>query len=183
MFLPKSTNVSSLLSHPKTQADTLKDLAPRRDGEFNKSVIRIIELLVGKNVTYFGDHYFDLCFLLQLPPGQPDSCQRSQVHSSETPADTAFMSKASKIVRTDCRGVKYWKKSWRVTGWLELNPDSQKLLMCSFVCWDYTLSPPPHHYFHSQSHVRMQSWNSNMLLRSSGWYTWLRFIKASTSIL
>lgn len=44
-------------------------------------------------VTYFGNHYLYLCFLLHvpilllwhLPPVQLDSCQMSLLHASETP--------------------------------------------------------------------------------------------------
>lgn len=52
-------------------------------------------LLVGKMVTYFGNHYLDLCFLLHmpilllcfLPPVQPDIHQMSHLNASETLAD------------------------------------------------------------------------------------------------
>lgn len=32
----------------------------------NKSVIQITGLLVEKTVTYFGNHYLNLCFLLHV---------------------------------------------------------------------------------------------------------------------
>lgn len=71
-------------------------------------------------------------------------------------------------------------ESHRLT--LELNPDNQKLFICFSVCWEYM-----HHHLHPVSIARvisrMQPWDSNVLLRSSGWFTWLRSIKASTSIL
>lgn len=34
--------------------------------ELNKSVVGIMELLVGRN--YFENHYLSLCFLLHVPP-------------------------------------------------------------------------------------------------------------------
>ena len=84
MFLLKSANVSSLLSHIRTQGNTLRDPVPRPAQELNKSVVQIMELLVGKNVTYFGDHYLDLCFLLHLPLVQPGWCHMSPLHTSKT---------------------------------------------------------------------------------------------------
>ena len=42
-----------------------------------------MRLLIGKHVTYFGNHYLNLCFLLHLPvlllpPVQPESHQISE---------------------------------------------------------------------------------------------------------
>lgn len=56
-------------------------------------MVHIKGLLVEKDVTYFGDHYLNLCFLLHgpilflrhLPPMAPESRQISHLDADETP--------------------------------------------------------------------------------------------------
>lgn len=59
----------------------------------NKSVFWVMGLLVGRDVTEFGNPYLNLCFFLyvpllflwHLPLMQPDSCQTSYVHANNIP--------------------------------------------------------------------------------------------------
>lgn len=56
-------------------------------------MVHIKGLLVEKDVTYFGNHYLNLCFLVHgpvlllrhLPPVAPDSRQISHLDADETP--------------------------------------------------------------------------------------------------
>lgn len=60
MFLrDESANVASLLNHIKIQMNTLSDLTHNSEGLII-SVVQIIRLLMKKNVTYFGNLYFNL---------------------------------------------------------------------------------------------------------------------------
>ena len=64
LFIPEeSANVSLLLNHTRTQVNALSDPTLISRG-LSKSVVWILRLLVEKIITYFGNHYFNLCFLL-----------------------------------------------------------------------------------------------------------------------
>lgn len=70
--------------------NALRDLTPQPRG-LNKSMVGIMRLLMEKVVTDLGN-CLNLCFLLYAPvllpwlllPIQPDYCQMSYLHTSET---------------------------------------------------------------------------------------------------
>lgn len=110
----------------------------------NKSVAWVLELLMTKTVTYFENHYFNLCLLMHmpilllwyLPPRQPDGRQMSCLYASGTLCPP---------LRARCRGwgylrlpgVRCWRRSARRcasgSGWPE-----------SWILEIWGSSPPPH---------------------------------------
>ena len=75
----------------KTQVNVLSDPTPSTGDLINQwFMVRIMGLLLEKIVTYFGNHYFDLCFLLHvpllllwyLPPGPPDNHLMNHLQAS-----------------------------------------------------------------------------------------------------
>ena len=89
-YIPdESAEVSSLLNHIKTEVNVLTDLTLSPGDLINQWFRSRVE----KIITYFGNYYLDLCFLLyvpllllwHLPPVQPDRHQMSCLQATETP--------------------------------------------------------------------------------------------------
>lgn len=112
-------------------------------------------LLVEKIFTYFGNLYLNMCFLLHvsvllmwyLPLVQPNSCQRSHLHTGETPCWPLRAHCGVWISQLNLRitlsehknqswGVECWRKSLRGHDhWLtcEWDPCNQRLITHPFT--------------------------------------------------
>lgn len=113
----ESAKVSFLLNHVRMQVNTLCDPNPRLEA----LVVQIMGLLMGKkNVTYFWNYYFTLCFLLHVPilllwcllPMQSDSHQTIHLHASET---SCWQSRAhwGREGTWDSKSSSWRKEHWR----------------------------------------------------------------------